>query len=276
MRDMKAFFDSVRPALYRGALAQVQVDGMIAVLGACIHFNLSLKDAAYCLATGYWETGGAFEPVEENLNYTTAARIRKVWPLRFKSDATAKPFVRNPQGLAEKVYGGRADLGNTTPGDGWLYRGRNLPQLTGRARYRAFGFERDPGAFMDLQAGANALVRGLKEGLFTGAKLSDFSDYRAKRAAINGDVKANGSKIAEIAEDFEKALIAAGYDPALVAVPEPEFPVPVAPDTPGDGPSPPYRPGDVVPLPRAGIRWGRVLVALVGVVVLIWWAFFRG
>ena len=65
--------------------------------------------------------------------YTTAARLRAVWPSRFKTDAAAAPFLRNPQKLANSVYGGR--LGNTGPDDGWLFRGSGCKQTTGRYNF---------------------------------------------------------------------------------------------------------------------------------------------
>ncbi|GGJ47860.1 hypothetical protein GCM10008938_37330 [Deinococcus roseus] len=77
-------------------------------------------------------------PKEENLSYT-ARRILQVWPSRFKSLAEALPYERNPEALANKVYGNRAELGNVHPGDGWVFRGRGYIQLTGRRNYTLYG-----------------------------------------------------------------------------------------------------------------------------------------
>lgn len=76
------------------------------------------------------ETGG-FTVLEENLHYS-AERAHEVWPRLFPSAASAGPYVGDVAKFAEKVYGGRADLGNTHPGDGHKYRGMGLLQTTGR------------------------------------------------------------------------------------------------------------------------------------------------
>jgi len=75
----------------------------------------------------------------ESLYYTRPETLMAVWPRRFPTLEAAEPFVRNSRALAEKVYGGRADLGNTEPGDGARYIGRGFLQITGRANYRALG-----------------------------------------------------------------------------------------------------------------------------------------
>lgn len=77
------------------------------------------------------------ERLEEDLFYTTAARLSVVWPTRFPTAESGTPFLRNPEALANKVYGGR--MGNARPGDGWLYRGRGPIQLTGHDNYLQTG-----------------------------------------------------------------------------------------------------------------------------------------
>lgn len=82
-----------------------------------------------------------FTATVENLNYS-ADRLAAVWPKRYRDKATGKPndnalrLHRNPVAIANDVYGGR--MGNTAPDDGWKYRGRGYPQLTGKDNYRDY------------------------------------------------------------------------------------------------------------------------------------------
>jgi putative chitinase len=91
------------------------------------------------LATCLAETGG-LTIVQENTTYTTAQRIAKVWPSRFSVSSAAR-YVRQPEALAEVVYGGR--MGNQRngvgDGDGYRYRGRGFVQTTGRDGYERMG-----------------------------------------------------------------------------------------------------------------------------------------
>lgn len=75
----------------------------------------------------------SFNRLEENLNYS-AERLMAVWPKRFPTLASAVPYAGKPHALADYVYGGR--MGNNTSGDGWKYRGRGIPMVTGLDNYR--------------------------------------------------------------------------------------------------------------------------------------------
>ncbi len=75
----------------------------------------------------------------EGLTYSRAERLCKVWPKRFPTPASAAPYVKNPQKLANYVYAGRGGNGDEASGDGWRYRGRGLFQLTFKDNYRLAG-----------------------------------------------------------------------------------------------------------------------------------------
>lgn len=91
---------------------------------------------AHFLAQCCHETGG-LTILRESLNYTTAERIQAVWPSRFPTWSAARPYVGEPERLANRVYAGR--MGNTEPGDGWRFIGRGLLQITGRDAYQRIG-----------------------------------------------------------------------------------------------------------------------------------------
>lgn len=91
---------------------------------------------AHFLAQCCHETAGLTK-LQESLYFTSPERLMTVWPKRFRTRDSAMPFVRNPQAVAEVVYGGR--MGNTQRGDGWKFIGRGLLQITGRAMYREVG-----------------------------------------------------------------------------------------------------------------------------------------
>ncbi len=108
------------------------------------YFGVNSYAIAHFAAQCHHETQG-FAQFEENLNYTDPARIVAVFR-KFDLDRDrvidpeeielARQFIRQPEKLANHVYGGR--MGNNRPGDGWLYRGRGAPHLTGADNYRAF------------------------------------------------------------------------------------------------------------------------------------------
>lgn len=76
----------------------------------------------------------SFNRLEESLNYS-AERLMEVWPARFPNLAAAVKFARRPHDLAEHVYGGRMGNRPEGSGDGWTYRGRGIPMVTGLAGY---------------------------------------------------------------------------------------------------------------------------------------------
>lgn len=224
---MKEFFDSVRTSF--GALSQNQVDGLTFLLGETK--NLPIQHRAYVLSTTWHETGPASSP----LHMTPR---REIWgPTE-----------------AQRRYEGRADLGNTVPGDGKKFLGRGYCQITGRHNYTRASkiVGKDLVAIPDLalepDIAAKIMLDGMTKGWFTGKKMSDYNNYRDMRRVVNGTDKAD--MIAKYAEAFEKALLAIPAE--APQKPQPAPPV-VTPTPPLGGVTTEPKPDPEVAKPGKGI-----------------------
>lgn len=214
------FFASIRKNPFNGSLTQAQVTGIEAILDECEKQGVTdLRHVAYILATPMIETGGSFEPITESLNYSAASLISKFSNRISSSDATkygrTAMHPANQEMIGNIIYGGewgKKNLGNTQPGDGYKYRGRGLSQVTGRRLYEIFGYADNPDEMAHIKGSAFAMVKAMKEGIFTGVKLSDFinaskEDWRGARKTVNGTDRADD--IANHAKTFYAALKAA-------------------------------------------------------------------
>lgn len=153
----KAAFDRVRPAptppVYSGVIGKIDVqmlrvacpertEAQLApwvepVQRACKRFDINTVRRVAAFLAQMAHESGLKEGREENLNYS-AKRLTEVWKSRFPTLATAEPYARNPEKLANRVYAGRMGNGPELSGDGWKFRGAGPLQLTGRSNWTGF------------------------------------------------------------------------------------------------------------------------------------------
>lgn len=165
------------------------------IIKECRIAGLMRPQAAYVLATAYWETARTMKPVKEAYWVKNASSWRKK-NLRY-----------------------------------WPWFGRGYVQLTWERNYKLAGrklgmdLTTDPDVVMKPDISAKILVMGSEEGWFTGKTLDDYitldsTNFKGARRIINGTDKA--SKIAVIARAYDEALKAAGYAPLDDTAAEPD------------------------------------------------------
>ena len=135
-----------------------------------------------------------FKRLEENLNYSAKA-LRAVFGRYFGAHPkrNADEYHRNPPKIANYVYMDefrKYKMGNVNPGDGWLFRGRGLKQLTGRDNYTKFG------ASVGMSAEEAANYVATKKGAIESAcwfwdannlnEIADTDDVKRMTKKING------------------------------------------------------------------------------------------
>jgi len=144
-----------------------------------------------------------FTKLEEGLNYS-AARLMAVWPSRFPSLDVASQYANNPEKLANKVYGGRADLGNKQDGDGFAFHGRGCIQLTGRDSYERCGEAISVDLINQPQLLVEPHYAALSAAWFWNKKglnaLADVKDYDTMTKRINGGLLGLDDRKAKIAK----------------------------------------------------------------------------
>lgn len=107
--------------------------------------------------------------------------------IRIEVGRAYKPIMEYASGQA---YEGRADLGNTQPGDGVRYKGRGYIQLTGRSNYASYGQKlgldlvNNPDLALDVDVSAKVLAHYFKDRKVIEACLN--KEWNRVRMLVNG------------------------------------------------------------------------------------------
>lgn len=195
--DRDSFFSAYRSAF--GSLTSTQLSGLESLLSSMEQDNntSNIKHFAYMLATLKHETANTFHPITE---YGSVSYFNKYDPV------LADTATRRATAKAN---------GNTARGDGYKYRGRGYVQITWKNNYKrlgdALGYDlvNNPDNALDPVVAYKIMSYGMRNGIFTGKKLSDYigttsADYYNARRIINGTDRAD--TIRGYADKFEKIL----------------------------------------------------------------------
>jgi hypothetical protein len=209
MIDRKQFFDTVRPALFAGAMSQHQVEGMEAILKEWEAQQLTdLRWLAYILATAYHETAKTMEPVAE---YGKG----KGHDYGKKLKMGGGPGKRIAYETPDKIYYGRGHTQNT-----WY---ENYQRLTKAATTHGknWDFLNDPDLLLQMEPSIWATFFAMQVGLYTGKKLSDYFNELTIGATdqlwINARKIINGLDCAEMIAGYAKVFFAAVKVPEVNA-----------------------------------------------------------
>lgn len=189
----REFFNTMRGLL--GPMTQEQVDNINLIVEVSKKHKLPLDHAAYVLATAVHES-----------------RVRPVY----------ETFASDPEQAArrlERIYGYKRRKYWRKDETGQRPLGRGFVQLTWRDNYvkmaKAIGVPELADNYelaLDPKIAAEILVVGMKDGLFTGRKMSDYNRFYDMRRVVNGLDQAR--RISNYAKKIRKTLagIYVGYN----------------------------------------------------------------
>jgi putative chitinase len=132
---------------------------------------------------------GNFVFIKENLNYK-AASLQKIFGKYFPTAELAQQYANKPEQIANRIYANRMGNGDEASGEGWLYHGRGLIQLTGKDNYTFFAGSlsisvEDAAAYMETFEGAAQSACWFWEQNNLN-RFADANDVKGLTRAING------------------------------------------------------------------------------------------
>jgi putative chitinase len=140
----KSVVDMIDISLLRTVCPKCDPKWIEPIRKACSDFEINtIRRVSAFIAQMSTETE-CFTKLNENLNYSTAARIKEIFGQgiagrkRFPTLASCVPYVGQPEKLANYVYANRMGNGPVESGDGWKFRGGGGPHLTGRTNWTRF------------------------------------------------------------------------------------------------------------------------------------------
>jgi len=164
-------------------------------------YNMNTPERQAAFIGQCMHESGNFKTLQENLNYS-ADRMHIVWPSRFPTLDSAKPYDRNPEKIANKVYSNRMGNGNEASGEGYKYRGRGLIQLTGKDNYVNAAKALDADLVNNPELVSEPKYAALTAGWFWNKRNlnaeADAKDYTGMTRKINGGVLGINERIARI------------------------------------------------------------------------------
>jgi putative chitinase len=165
--------------------------------------NSKLRVAAFIAQCSH--ESGQFTVLHENLNYR-AETLVKVFPKYFPSLAVANKFAKQPEKIANKVYGGRMGNGPEATGEGFKFCGRGLIQLTGKDNYSKIA--KDLGCEVDHLCEYMCTIEGALESACWFWKTHNLNEYADKKDMLTITKKINGGTngLKERNENYALAL----------------------------------------------------------------------
>ena len=109
----------------------------VPLAAACERCDIVTKSRVAAFLGQYLIETENLAKMEESLYYCSADRIAFVFK-RLRDSRSLNDLAklaRNPKALGNAAYAGVNGNGNEASGDGWRYRGRGLPHLTGKGNY---------------------------------------------------------------------------------------------------------------------------------------------